>query len=827
MAAATSFVGRHAIRQRVTSLLDDEQLVTLTGTGGIGKTRLAREVAEDRNKCGDHSALIELGPAKEGDDLELVLARQLGHSSLDTFAVGLDGRSSVIVLDNCEHLLADAASLAERLTALPNIRVLATSRSPLGLSGEHVVSLEPLRVLADSDDESTPALQLFLDRAGTAGATWLDVPEQRRAAAEIVQQLDGVPLAIELAAARSRIVGPTDLLTLLPRQLDLLETQGGPTGTRHGGVRSAVRSSYEPMDAVHRKGFRALSLVPRGVDLDIAHAVVGNDDRLATLELLTELIDQSLVYTSHGTAGQDPAGEDTADRFAGDTLYRLLEPVRAFGLEQLDHEGERHNVATRYVDAVVAFADHIVVATASSFSSELLDQIAQRYSHLLIAIEMAIEIDDRPDRAYRLLLPLYAPTKAPRREQAQLAARIRERWPDTEAPFRAAAYAIMGHIALWAGNEDPTPYAHEALDDPDATRIARIIAYRVLAFNAAQQGDRSLAITHIEAALETAASRGGSFARELKMSWASLVDDPAQVDEAIETAEAMALSASESGETVTVVWATSVCAHQRLRAGNVRQARIAADRALTFAEHSSSPWSTAVAQRTLGFVCTAEENWAAAVAHFRAALESVVAIGDIEGITVTVRSAAVCAHHCDRNDVARTLWNAVPTRYSPSSLPPLFTDAEDELLEQLGTPIPLQLAGAVKAARLGLTVVFGGLPSAAAGPIAMAVQASEAGVYRFNDCVLDTGRRELRRDGARVHVEPQVFDVLTRLIVDADMLVTKDQLLDDVWGSRFVSPSALSSRIKSARAATGDDGTAQRVIRTVHGHGFMFVADLA
>jgi predicted ATPase/DNA-binding winged helix-turn-helix (wHTH) protein len=796
MLAATSFVGRYGVTQRVVSLLDDGQLVTLTGTGGIGKTRLAREVADARSECGDQVALIEFGQAKTGDDLELVLARQVGQSSLDTFTVGLDGRAALVVLDNCEHVLADAASLAGRLAGLANVRVLATSRMPLGLAGEYVVKLEPLRVVAESDSEPTPALQLFLDRAGTAGATWLEVPEQRAAADEIVRQLDGVPLAIELAAARTRVVGPSDLLTLLPRQLDLLETSGGPSETRHRGVRAAVQTSYQPMDAVHRKGFRALSLVPQGVDLDLAHALLGNDDRLATLELLTGLIDRSLVYTSQA---------------AGDTYYRLLQPVRAFALEQLEIEGERYEVATRYVDAVVAFADRIVVATASSFSGELIDQIAQRYGHLLMAIEMAIEIDERPDRAYRLLLPLYAPTKAPRREQAQLAARVRERWPSTEAPFRAAAYAIMGHIALWAGNDDPTPYAREALDDPGATRIARIIAHRVLAFHAAQQGDRSLAVTHIESALETSASRGGSFERELKMSWAALVDDPGQIDSAIETAELMTLDASESGETVTVVWAASVCVHQHLRAGNVPQARIAADRAVAFAERSAAPWTTAVSQRTLGFVCAAEENWDASAAHFRAALESVVAIGDIEGITVTVRSAAICAQRSGRPDVARRLWHAVPTRYSPSSLPPLFTAAEDELVGELGTPIPLPLADAVKAARKGLAEPDPG---------------SAGRVYRFDDCELDTGRRELRRDGDSVHVEPQVFEVLTRLIVDAGTLVTKDQLLDDVWGSRFVSPSALSSRIKSARAATGDDGTTQRVIRTVHGRGFMFVADL-
>lgn len=797
MTAATSFLGRSAVRQQVLSLLEHGQVVTLTGTGGIGKTRLAAEVADDRAEGGDVAALVEFGPAKPGDDLELVLARQLGQDSIDTFAVGLDGRSAVLVLDNCEHVLADAASLAGRLTSVPNVRVLATSRSPLGLPGEHVLKLEPLAVVGDSADGSTPALQLFLDRARTAGATWLEVPDQREAAEEIVRQLDGVPLAIELAAARTRAVGPIDLLALLPQQLDLLETAGGPSDARRRGVRSAVLSSYEPLDEVQRAGFRALSLVPQGVDLGLAGAVVGSEHQLATLELLTGLVDRSLVYTSQGATG--------------DTVYRLLEPVRAFGLEQLEIEGERREVATRYVDAVVEFADRIVVATASSFSGELLDEIAQRYSHLLTAIEMTVEIDDRPDRAYRLLLPLYAPTKAPRREQAQLAARVRDRWPDTEAPFRAAAYAIMAHIALWAGNDDPTPYAREALDDPGATRIARIIAYRVLAFRAAQQGDRAHAVTYIESALETSASRGGSFARELKMSWAALVDDPDRIDDAIETAEAMALSASESGEIVTVVWASSVCAHQHLRAGNLAAARIAADRAVAFAERTSSPWPAAAAQRTLGFVCTAEENWDAACAHFRAALESVVAIGDIEGITVTVRSAAICAQRCGRPDVARRLWHAVPTRYSPSSLPPLFTDSEDELVGELGTPIPLPLGDAVRSARLGL-----------ADPD----PASAGTVHRFDDFELDTGRRELRRDGAVVHVEPQVFDVLSRLVVDAGTLVTKDELLDDVWGTRYVSPSALSSRIKSARAATGDDGTAQRVIRTVHGRGFMFVAEL-
>lgn len=806
MGLGTSFVGRRDVTRQLETLIDEEQLVTITGAGGIGKTRLAGEVALRTEETGTNATLIELAPAEPDDDLELTLARQLGQASMDMFVVGLDGAPALIVLDNCEHVAAQAAAIALRLVAYPNVRVLATSRTPLSVPGEYVVRLGPLRVSADVGDESTPAFELFVDRATAAGASWLKVAEQRAAAAEIVRRLDGIPLAIELAAARSRAIGPTDLLPLLPRELDLLDAIGekqSPAGTR--GVRGAVLASYEPMNPECQRVFRALSLVPQGVDLGFAHALSGGDDQLETLDRLTQLVDQSLVYT--------------ATEATGDLSYRLLEPVRAFGLEQLELMGERDDVAHRYVDAVCEFAYEIVVATATSFSGALIDQIAQRYVHLLHAIEIALELDELPGRAYRLLLPLYAPTNAPRREQAELAAKVRRRWPDTADPFRAAAYAIMGHVALWAGNDDPTPYALEALDDPSATRIAKIIARRVLAFDANHRRDREGARAHIELALETAASRGGSFERELKLSWASLVDEPDDVVQAIENAEEISHLASESGEMVTVVWGASVCVHQYLRRGDVYAARVAAERAMTFADRAASPWPTAAAHRSLAYVTATEGQWNVALGHFRSALESVVSTGDIEGVTLTVRSAAICAEHCGEQRMARELWDSVPTRYRPTSLPPLFTESEQRLIQEVGEPLPLPLGDSVDAARIAL--------SGSAG--ADGIDAEPSGgdpVFRFGEYVLDPGRRELRKGGSIVHIEPQVFDVLLRLIVDAGRLVGRDQLMDDVWGSRFVSASALTSRIKSARAATGDDGKAQQVIRTVHGRGFMFVAEL-
>lgn len=808
MGAGTSFVGRDEITQQLDTLLDSKQLVTLIGAGGIGKTRLAEEAAAQRADSGDATALVELTSATPGDDLEMTFARQLGQDSIDAFCVGLDGASTLIVLDNCEHLLNDAALLAERLMQHQNVSVLATSRSPLSVPGEHVVSIGPLSAPDEGDDRRNPALELFLDRAATAGASWLGVPAQDAAAREIVRHLDGVPLAIELAAARTRVIGPTDLLGLLPRQLDLLDHVAESSSGRSRGIRTVVQASYEPMPPECKHAFRALSLIPHGVDLGFAHALTGEGDELDTVDLLTQLVDRSLVYTT------------TTD--TGTVVYRLLEPVRAFGREQLDLAGETTETSDRYVDAVCRFANEIVVATSTSFSGELLDQIAQRYTHLLQAIEIALEIDELPGRSYRLLLPLYAPTRAPRREQARLAARVRDRWPDTDDPFRAAAYAIMAHIALWAGNDDPTPFARAALDDPRATRIAQIIAQRVLGFHTAQQGDRAGARAHIEAALEIAGPRGGSFARELQMSWASLVDDPDDIAEAIEIASSMSISASESGETVTVVWGAVVAAHQLIRTERIAQARGEAERAAVFAELAASPWPTASAQRALGSICSAERRWDAALVHFRAALESVVGAGDIEGITLTVRSAAVAAEHCGEHESARELWRAVPTRNGHSTLPTLFTDAERELSDQLGDAHPVPLGDAIRVARCSLVPtrdVGEEEPDQAPNP--------DDNVFRFDGHEFDLNRRELRHDGVVVHVEPQVFDVLARLILDAGQMVSKEQLMDDVWGSRFVSPSALNSRIKSARAATGDNGKAQRVIRTVHGRGFMFVAELA
>ncbi|MEL6982025.1 MAG: transcriptional regulator, partial [Actinomycetota bacterium] len=244
------------------------------------------------------------------------------------------------------------------------------------------------------------------------------------------------------------------------------------------------------------------------------------------------------------------------------------------------------------------------------------------------------------------------------------------------------------------------------------------------------------------------------------------------------------------------------------------------------------------AHRTMGGVLAIDEGWSAAAPHFRTALEVTVSVGDLEGAAITVRAAAAAARHCGDEALARQLWGLVPALRARSVIRMVLADLEADLEAELGPPRGIGLSEDIGRVRdlLG--------PPVGADPIRPPLPPTEAPdtgtadgstaddttpasrVIRFDDCELDLALHELRRAGERVHLEPQVFDVLAYLAGRRGALVTKEELLDEVWGDRFVSESALSSRIKTARQATGDDGRAQRVIRTVHGKGFTFVADV-
>ena len=329
---ATRLFGREAQVAALHRLLADERLLTVVGPGGVGKTRVALELA----RRAEAATVLLLAPVTEPAAVPFALAAAMnltvtGGDVLAACIAVLGDRPGLVLIDNCEHLLDAARDLAlALLSACPRLTVLATSREPLGLAAEHTFRLAPLALPEPHQDPSrSPAVAVFLDRAarvrpGNPAPTGLDL------VADIVRRLDGMPLAIELAAGRLSSFSLADLHARLDRALDLLGG-GGPSGdVRHRTLRATVEWSYQLLDEDEQWLFRHLAVFVDGVDLDTAEQLAeqrcrGRDPG----SVLARLVDASMLEVT----------------FTGGTRYRMLATLRAFGLDRLAAAGE-HDDAT-------------------------------------------------------------------------------------------------------------------------------------------------------------------------------------------------------------------------------------------------------------------------------------------------------------------------------------------------------------------------------------------------------------------------------------------------------------------------------------------------
>ncbi|WP_216212888.1 BTAD domain-containing putative transcriptional regulator [Amycolatopsis aidingensis] len=395
----TSFVGRQDELARVGALLREHRLVTLTGPGGAGKTRLAIETA--RQLPGE-AVLAELAPLAESGDLpQAVLAafglRETGlrHvpeplAPVDRLVAALRERPLLLILDNCEHLVDAAAGLAQRLLrACGSLRILATSREPLDIPGE---TLCPVPTLARPPAGSTPvealaypAVRLFTERAA-AVAPGFGVDERNLASVlHICEALDGLPLAIELAAARVRSLPLTEIAARLDDRFQLLSKGNRTAEHRHRTLRAVVAWSWDSLDEAERALARRFTVFSGGATPDSIRRVCRSPGR-EILDLLSALTEKSLV------------------ELGGDGRYRMLETVRAFGAEQLEQSGERESL-------LVAHRDHFhELATAAEHrlrGPEQLDWLrllSEEHDNLNAALRRAIETE--PVVALRMLAAL-------------------------------------------------------------------------------------------------------------------------------------------------------------------------------------------------------------------------------------------------------------------------------------------------------------------------------------------------------------------------------------------------------------------------------------
>ncbi len=354
----TSFVGRLRELAAVRSLVDSNRLVTLTGPGGCGKTRLALEAAERRRAdFPDGSWWVDLAPVSDPERVSHALASALGVREdparpLEAkLAEALAERRLLVVLDNCEHVLSGCAALAAALLgSVSGIWLIATSRERLGVSGEQEYRVPSLSVSgtraggagAPASPEHGESFQLFVVRARLVRPDWTPGGAETQAVAAICQRLDGLPLAIELAAARLRVLSVDQIQERLADRFRLLAS-AGPSLGRHPSLRATLDWSYEQLTEDERRLLRALSVFSGGCTLEAAVAVYETDrDEFGTLDLVAHLVDKSLVQVETEAAVE--------------TRYRLLETSRQYAAEELERCGETSATRRRHLEFCASLA---------------------------------------------------------------------------------------------------------------------------------------------------------------------------------------------------------------------------------------------------------------------------------------------------------------------------------------------------------------------------------------------------------------------------------------------------------------------------------------
>ncbi len=381
----TSFVGRQEELETVASMVRDARLVTLTGVGGVGKTRLALQAAaEVLPEFPDGAWFCELAAANDPDAMIEVVAATLGvqpraGTTLDGSIVEfLRTKQLLLVLDNCEHLLDAAATFAERvLRACDGVRVLATSREGLAVEGEQV---RPLRSLQPAGAE-----QLFTERARAVAPDFAVGTAHADAVTEVCRRLDGIPLAIELAAARVRAMSPEEIASLLDERFRLLTGGRRNAVERHQTLRAMVDWSYSMLDPSERVVFDRLGVFSGSFDAAAAAAVVAGDGIEAwdVREALTRLVDRSMVVAEHGDEAV--------------TRYSMLETLRQYARERLDESGEPDAWRRRHAQHYERLAEEAGARLVGPDELVVRRQLHDDLDNLRAAVLWALDRDDADD----------------------------------------------------------------------------------------------------------------------------------------------------------------------------------------------------------------------------------------------------------------------------------------------------------------------------------------------------------------------------------------------------------------------------------------------
>jgi predicted ATPase/DNA-binding CsgD family transcriptional regulator len=480
-APLTSLVGRTDETSELAGLLDAHRLVTLLGPAGVGKTRLAMLVATVHAEAfPDGARLADLAPVEPelvGDTLARALGvvPQPGWSLRDVLRDVAGATRCLLLVDNCEHLIAEVAEIvADLLAAGGHLRVLATSREPLGVPGEVSYQVQPLPVptVRASSRAATvgtyDAVRLFVDRAATASPGFTLTDGNAPAVAALCQRLDGLPLAIELAASRVRSFAPNELVRHLDRRFELLSGGARTALPRQRTLRGAIDWSYELLDDDERALFDRLGVFPADFDFEAARAVseAHDPDGAAVIALLPRLVDKSLVSTVGRGTGR----------------YRLLETIRTYAAERLAASGAEPAARRQHATHYLAAVEHAAAQLRTPQQRTWLDRLNAEQPNVRAALAHSIATGE-VEHAWRWIAALqrFWDSTGQRREAYEWIQRALAIGDPPATPAAVAGLAAASTIVQPADSRAALDLAQQAtrlaagLDDVTRARAARAI----------------------------------------------------------------------------------------------------------------------------------------------------------------------------------------------------------------------------------------------------------------------------------------------------------------------------------------------------------------